>query len=117
MSDEFHPNCRIELEVRRDLPNGPQDLETLQAAVAIQGYSVAFNEVNHVLLSAGLPWVTIRSDERVSFFKAIEHAQVDGDAVPFIRFVWHLIQQSAMDLQRKRSRRNPARKTPRRRPA
>ncbi len=205
------------------LPNGPQDRETLQAAMAIQGYSIAFNEVlaraqrkspvdtdlildlhealfrpsvdagitdsaalrgwrnssvslrgwrhvppnpkkipdligglerfaarkdlspigrallvhlefatihpfmdgngrlgrllmNHVLLSAGLPWVTIRSDERVPFFKAIEHAQVDGDAVPFIRFVWHLIQQSAMDLQRKRSGRKPARKTPRRRP-
>jgi Fic family protein len=205
------------------LPNGPQDLETLQAAMAIQGYSVAFNEVlarsqrkapvdtdlildlyealfrpsvdsgitdsaalrgwrnssvglhgwrhvppnpkkipdlidglerfaarkdlspigralllhlefvtihpfmdgngrlgrllmNHVLLSAGLPWVTIRSDERVSFFKAIEHAQVDGDAVPFIRFVWHLIPQSALDLQHKRSGRKPARKTPRRRP-
>jgi hypothetical protein len=38
--------------------------------------------MNHVLLSAGLPWVTTRSDERVPFFKAIEHAQVDGDAVP-----------------------------------
>jgi hypothetical protein len=72
--------------------------------------------MNHVLLSAGLPWVTIRSDERVPFFKAIEQAQVDGDAVPFIGFVWHLIQQSAMDLQRKRSGRKPARKTPRRRP-
>ena len=209
--------------VRGELPNGPQDLETLQAAMATQGYSVAFNVVlarsqrkapvdtdlildlyealfrpsvdsgitdsaalrgwrnssvglrgwrhvppnpkkipdligglerfaarkdlspigrallvhlefvtihpfmdgngrlgrllmNHVLLSAGLPWVTIRSDERVPFFKAIEHAQVDGDTVPFIRFVWHLIQQSAMDLQRKRSGRKPARKTPRRRP-
>jgi Fic family protein len=72
--------------------------------------------MNHALLSAGLPWVTIRSDERVPFFKAIEHAQVDGDAVPFIRFVWHLIQQSAMDLQRKQSGRKAARKTPRRRP-
>jgi Fic family protein len=206
------------------LPNGPQDRETLQAAMAIQGYSIAFNEVlarsqrkapvdtdlildlyealfrpsvdagitdsaalrgwrnssvglrgwrhvppnskkipdligglerfaarkdlsppigrallvhlefvtihpfmdgngrlgrllmNHVLLSAGLPWVTIRSDERVPFFKAIEHAQVDGDAVPFIRFVWHLIEQSAMDLRRKQSGGKPARKTTRRRP-
>jgi hypothetical protein len=48
------------------------------------------------------------------YFKAIEHGQVDGDAVPFIRFVWHLIHQSAMDLQRKRSGRKPARQ-PRRR--
>lgn len=205
------------------LPNGPQDRETLQAAMAIQGYSIAFNEVlarshrkasldtdlildlyealfrpsvdagitdsaalrgwrnsrvglrgwrhvppnpkkipdlivglerfaarkdlspigrallvhlefviihpfmdgngrlgrllmNQVLLSAGLPWVTFRSDERVPFFKAIEHAQVDGDAVPFIRFVWHLIHQSAMDLRRKQSGGQPARKASRRRP-
>jgi len=205
------------------LPNGPRDRETLQAAMAIQGYSIAFNEVlarsqrkapvdtdlildlyealfrpsvdagitdsaalrgwrnssvglrgwrhvppnpkkipdligglerfaarrdlspigrallvhlefvtihpfmdgngrlgrllmNHVLLSAGLPWVTIRSDERVPFFKAIEHAQVDGDAVPFIRFVWHLIQQSTMDLSRKQSGGKSTRKTRRRRP-
>jgi Fic family protein len=72
--------------------------------------------MNHVLLSAGLPWVTIRSDERLPFFRAIEQGQVDSDVVPFIRFVWHLIQQSAIDLQRKQSRGKTARKTPRRRP-
>jgi Fic family protein len=203
------------------LPGGPQDRETLQAAMAIQGYSVAFNEVltraqrkasvdtelildlyealfrpsvdagiadsaalrgwrnssvhlrgwrhippnpkkipdligglerfaarknllpvarallvhlefvtihpffdgngrlgrllmNHVLLSAGMPWVTIRSDERAPFFKAIEQAQVDGDAVPFIRFVWHLIQQSAPDLFAKQSGSKPTRRARRR---
>jgi Fic family protein len=73
--------------------------------------------MNYVLLSAGLPWVTIRSDERVPFFRAIESAQVDGDSIPFIRFVWHLIQQSAMDLQRKLGRGKTIRKRPRRRPA
>jgi len=72
---------------------------------------------NHALLSAGLPWVTIRSDERVPFFKAIERAQVDGDAVPFVRFVWYLIRQSASELQSKQSRRTLARRTPRRRAA
>jgi Fic family protein len=72
--------------------------------------------MNHVLLSAGLPWVTIRSDERMPFFRAIETAQVDGDAMPFIRFVWHLIQQSAMDLQRKLGRGKTTRKKVRRRP-
>jgi hypothetical protein len=210
--------------VRGDpLPDGPQDRETLQAAMAIQGYSIAFNEVlaraqkkapvdtdlildlyealfrpsvdagitdsaalrgwrnssvglrgwryippnpkkipdligglerfaakkdlspiarallvhlefvtihpfmdgngrlgrllmNHVLLSAGLPWVTIRSDERVPFFKAIEKAQVDGDAVPFIRFVWHAVQQSAADLLDKQRGSKPARRTRRPKP-
>jgi Fic family protein len=66
--------------------------------------------MNQVLLSAGLPWVTIRSDERMPFFKAIEQAQVDGDATTFIRFVWHLIHQSTMDLRAKQSKRKTARR-------
>lgn len=72
--------------------------------------------MNHVLLSAGLPWVTIRSDERVPFFKAIEQAQVDGDAVPFIRFVWHGIRQSATELREKIIGPKSARRTRRRKP-
>jgi Fic family protein len=64
--------------------------------------------MNQVLLSAGLPWVTIRSDERLPFFKAIEQAQVDADAAPFILFVWHLIRQSALELQAKQSGRKAA---------
>jgi hypothetical protein len=55
--------------------------------------------MNHALLSAGLPWVTIRSDERVPFFRAIEQAQVDAEAAPFIELVWHLIRQAANDLK------------------
>ena len=47
--------------------------------------------MNYALLGAGRPWVTIRSDERIPFFRAIERAQVDDDAAPFIEFVWHLI--------------------------
>jgi Fic family protein len=66
--------------------------------------------MNQVLLSAGLPWVTIRSDERVPFFKGIEQAQVDGDAKSFIRFVWHLIQQSATELSTRQSKRKAARR-------
>lgn len=65
--------------------------------------------MNHVLLSAGLPWVTIRSDERVPFFRAIEQAQVDGEAAAFIGFLWHLIRQSAAELRRKRAPRKNTR--------
>jgi len=66
--------------------------------------------MNHVLLSAGLPWVTIMSDERVPFFRGIEQAQVEADATSFIRFVWHLIQQSATDLLAKQNGRKVARR-------
>ena len=54
--------------------------------------------MNHALLSAGLPWVTIRSDERIPFFRSIERAQVDADTRPFIEFVWHLVQQAIKAL-------------------
>jgi Fic family protein len=49
--------------------------------------------MNHALLTAGLPWVTIRSDEPVPFFRSIEKAQVDDEVGPFVEFLWHLIRQ------------------------
>lgn len=57
--------------------------------------------MNLELLSGGLPWVTIRADERNAFFRAIESAQVDQDTVPIIRFLWHLLRQSINDLDTK----------------
>jgi Fic family protein len=59
--------------------------------------------MNHSLLSAGYPWVTVRSDERMPFFKSIERAQVDGDAVPFAQFLWHSIRQSVKEIERKQT--------------
>jgi len=61
--------------------------------------------MNLVLVSGGLPWVTVRVDERNAFFSAIETAQVDNDTEPFIRFIWHLIRASVRDLEAKQKRR------------
>lgn len=55
--------------------------------------------MNLALLSGGLPWVTVRSDERTPFFRAIEAAQVDGDSEPFIRYLWHHIRQATSDFE------------------
>ena len=55
--------------------------------------------MNYALLGAGRPWVTIRSDERMPFFRAIERAQVDNDAEPFIEFVWPLISHAIKGLK------------------
>ncbi len=55
--------------------------------------------MNHALLSAGLPWTTVRSDERLPFFRAIERAQVGGDTAPFVEFLWHLIRGAAKELK------------------
>jgi len=62
--------------------------------------------MNNALLTAGLPWVTIRSDERVPFFRAIERAQVDDDAGSYIEFVWHLIRQTLRELTPRARARN-----------
>jgi Fic/DOC family len=61
--------------------------------------------MNHALLTAGLPWVTIRSDERVPFFRSIEKAQVDDEAGPFVEFLWHLIRQAVRELEPRKTRR------------
>lgn len=60
--------------------------------------------MNHALLTAGLPWVTIRSDERVPFFRSIEKAQVDDEIGSFVEFLWHLIRQSVRELESRRGR-------------
>ncbi|MGH8318335.1 MAG: Fic family protein [Steroidobacteraceae bacterium] len=65
--------------------------------------------MNHALLTAGLPWVTIRSDERVPFFRAIEKAQVDAEAGPFVEFLWHLIRQVVRELESRETSRTGSR--------
>ncbi len=75
--------------------------------------------MNHALLTAGLPWVTIRSDERVPFFKSIEKAQVDAEVGPFVEFLWHLIRQVVREVEPRKvpgARSAAARRTASRRP-
>ncbi|HXC24461.1 MAG TPA: Fic family protein [Gemmatimonadaceae bacterium] len=45
--------------------------------------------MNYALLSAGYPWITIRSDERTPYFVALERTQVDEDATEFGQFLGH----------------------------
>jgi Fic family protein len=59
---------------------------------------------NLSLLSSGLPWVTIRADERIPFFRSLEQAQVFNNTVPFISFLWHLIKQSVSELASNKGR-------------
>lgn len=67
--------------------------------------------MNLELLSGGLPWVTVRADERNAFFRSIETAQAEHDAKPFIRFLSHLIQQSTDDLESSLKRTSRGRRT------
>jgi Fic family protein len=43
--------------------------------------------MNVALLGGGLPWVTIRNDDRQPYFAALHAAQVEGDPLPFARLV------------------------------
>jgi Fic family protein len=45
--------------------------------------------MNYVLLGAGYPWVTIRSDERTPYFSALERAQVEEDVTELAHFLAH----------------------------
>jgi Fic family protein len=54
---------------------------------------------NLQLLRAGLPWLTVRNDEKIPFFRAIEAAQVDGQTEPYARFMRHAIESAKRDLE------------------
>src|SRR5258705_1901673 len=43
--------------------------------------------LNLVLGAEGIPWVTIRAEERDAYFRALEQGQVDGDILPWGRFL------------------------------
>lgn len=66
--------------------------------------------LNLVALEAGLPWVTVRSDERAPFFRSIERAQVDQGTGPYVRFLWHLLREAATDLEGRARRVAPRRR-------
>ncbi len=61
--------------------------------------------MNLELLRSGLPWITVRSDERIPFFKSIERAQVDYDVAPFAKFLGNLMKTVAEDAKPRGRRR------------
>lgn len=66
--------------------------------------------MNYALLSEGVPWVTIRSDERVPFFRAIERAHVDDQASSFIEFMWHLVREAVRNIGTRAESQRPGRR-------
>jgi Fic family protein len=60
--------------------------------------------MNVALLGGGLPWVTIRNDDRTPYFAALHAAQVEGNPLPFTRFVLRYAETAAdaMDPNRPR---------------
>ncbi|SOD03425.1 Fic/DOC family protein [bacterium JGI 053] len=55
--------------------------------------------MNVALLGGGLPWVTIRNDDRPPYFAALHAAQVEGDPLPFTRLVLRYAQAAAAAME------------------
>ena len=47
--------------------------------------------MNYLLLASGYSWVTIRSDQRIEYFKALNTANLDGDILPFGEFIVEML--------------------------
>lgn len=50
--------------------------------------------MNYVLCASGAPWITIRADDRETYFRALETAQVDGDILPFAGFAGRYLSEA-----------------------
>ncbi|HEU0051549.1 MAG TPA: Fic family protein [Longimicrobium sp.] len=50
--------------------------------------------MNAALLGEGLPWVTIRNDDRSRYFAALREAQVNGDPTSFTDFVMAYVRKA-----------------------
>jgi Fic family protein len=51
--------------------------------------------MNMVLGAGGLPWTTIRADQKTPYFAALEHAHIGEDYAPFAEFVRDCVMRSA----------------------
>lgn len=92
-----------------DLVNGVEGHPIVRAVLAhlelvtIHPYSdgngrLARFLMNVALLGEGLPWATIRNDDRPRYFNALHAAQVEGNVLPFARLVAGYAERAANAL-------------------
>jgi Fic family protein len=55
--------------------------------------------MNVALLGEGLPWVTIRNDDRAQYFAALHAAQVESDPLPFTRVILRYLRRAVEAMQ------------------
>lgn len=63
--------------------------------------------LNLVLGAEGIPWVTIRAEERDAYFRALERGQVDGDIVPWGRLLAERVKKAGSLTSAERRRGAP----------
>jgi Fic family protein len=71
--------------------------------------------MNLALVGEGLPWVTLRAEDRFEYFHSLEAAQVGEDPIPFARFLLTYVEQatSIESTGRSAERRSRSRERPR----
>lgn len=47
--------------------------------------------MNYVLLASGYSWITIRTDQRIEYFTALQKAQTDNDIIAFGKFIVEML--------------------------
>jgi hypothetical protein len=55
--------------------------------------------MNVALLGEGLPWVTIRNDDRPPYFAALHAAQVESNPLPFAEFILGYVQRAVKAME------------------
>lgn len=48
--------------------------------------------MNYLLVTAGYSWITIKAEQRIDYFTALSKGQVDGDIVPFGKFIIEMLE-------------------------
>lgn len=48
--------------------------------------------MNYLLLTSGYPWITIRADQQIEYFSALNTANIDENILPFGRFIVALLE-------------------------
>ena len=53
--------------------------------------------MNYLLAGAGLSWTTIRTEERSTYFQALERAHLDLDLAPLADFLANAVRRAAQE--------------------
>jgi hypothetical protein len=57
--------------------------------------------MNYLLLSAGYPWVTIKTDQRGEYFEALAKAQLAEGILPFGEFILAILNEASKNIKKK----------------
>lgn len=103
-SDKLPQLMRLVVEQAQEAPAGPVARAALLHWLFVHAHPfmdgngrVARLLMNYLLAGAGLPWTTIRAEERSIYFQALERAHLDLDLAPLANFLARAVRRAAQD--------------------